>query len=196
MSKSFLGRTDLARGIRNNNPGNLVKTNINWQGKVPHSLNTDSRFEQFYTLADGLRAMMIDVRNDIIKGQNTVRKLISEFAPAFENNTSAYINTVAQMVGIDINTAISVLDKNLLIGIAKAIAYVENGNDSKFISDNDYQNAFSILGREMPVNITAVKKKSTLMAAVAVFAIVGFTAWAINNNQKKKNKNGTVNKSN
>src|SRR5690554_4652816 len=174
MSKSFLGRTDLARGIRNNNPGNLVKTNINWQGKVPHSSNTDSRFEQFYTLADGIRAMMIDVRNDIIKGQNTVRKLISEFAPAFENNTSAYINTVAQMVGIDINTAISVLDKNLLIGIAKAIAYVENGNDAKLISDQDYLNAFSILGREMPVNISAVKKK-TLTTAVAFLAIAGLT---------------------
>ena len=38
---SFLGRKELTRGIRNNNPGNLVLTNIAWQGKIPNSQNTE-----------------------------------------------------------------------------------------------------------------------------------------------------------
>lgn len=86
------------RGIRNNNPGNLVKTSIAWQGKVPHSQNTDSRFEQFISPEYGIRAMFIDVRNDIRKGANTVRRLITAYAPPFENNTAAYIAAVAKAI--------------------------------------------------------------------------------------------------
>lgn len=94
------------RGIRNNNPGNLVKTAIAWKGKVPHELNTDSRFEQFQDTAGtpghiwGIRAMFMDIRSDIRKGLVTVRKLITEYAPAHENNTAAYIAAVSGALGI------------------------------------------------------------------------------------------------
>ena len=44
-----------ARGLRNNNPLNIVKSeNINWQGEVKPS--TDPNFAQFETLEYGLRA--------------------------------------------------------------------------------------------------------------------------------------------
>jgi hypothetical protein len=90
----------LPRGIRNNNPGNLVKTSIPWQGKVPHSQNNDSRFEQFVSMAYGVRAMMLDVINDINKGLNTIQKLVYEYAPPHENDTQAYINSVVKQSGI------------------------------------------------------------------------------------------------
>lgn len=35
--------TDHPRGIRNNNPANLIKTSIPWNGKLAN--NTDGRFE-------------------------------------------------------------------------------------------------------------------------------------------------------
>jgi len=101
------------RGIRNNNPGNLVKTGIAWKGKVPHARNKDSRFEQFEDYQGvpghlwGIRAMFHDMRSDITKkGQNTIRKLITAYAPPHENNTAAYIAAVAKAVGIGPDAAI------------------------------------------------------------------------------------------
>lgn len=159
MAKSYLGQMNLPRGIRNNNPGNLVKTSITWLGKVEHSKNTDSRFEQFIELRYGIRALMRDVMTDISKGKNTVSALITEFAPAFENNTTAYINTVANMVGIAVNFPITQLTDVLLIKICKAIVYVENGASySSYISDQDYNSAIAILGKSSNITITEKKK--------------------------------------
>ncbi len=46
-----------ARGMRNNNPLNIVKSEkINWQGEVKPS--TDPNFAQFETLEYGLRAAL------------------------------------------------------------------------------------------------------------------------------------------
>lgn len=80
---SFLGRKDLTRGIRNNNPGNLRVTPDKWVGKIPLSQNTDlnKSFEQFTEIKYGIRAMLIDLLGDIGKGKDTIRKLISEYAP-------------------------------------------------------------------------------------------------------------------
>ena len=39
MEKSYLNNSALPRGLRNNNPGNLVQTSIAWLGKVPLSQN-------------------------------------------------------------------------------------------------------------------------------------------------------------
>lgn len=114
-----------ARGIRNNNPGNLVKTNDPWKGKVPHTQNTDSRFEQFISPEWGIRAMFIDIRGDITKkGQNTVRKLITSYAPQFENNTAAYIAVVSKAIG---KSADSLLTANDYLPLIKAIIKHENG---------------------------------------------------------------------
>ncbi len=113
------------RGIRNNNPGNLVIANNAWKGKVPVSQNTDGKFEQFTQPLWGIRAMYIDVRGDIEKdGLNTIRKLITEYAPAFENNTAAYIQSVVNQVGIGQDTRI--LPAHYL-NLLKAIIKHENG---------------------------------------------------------------------
>lgn len=159
MNKSYLGRTDLYPGLRNNNPGNLVKTAIDWNGKIPHSQNTDSRFEQFYELRYGLRAMMIDIRTDMLKGLNTINSLVSEYAPSFENDTKSYINQVSQAVGIAPSAVLKTLTKELLIAIVKAKVRVENGSQSNMITNDDYENAYAILNRDMPVELPSVKKK-------------------------------------
>lgn len=159
---SYLNLPNLPRGLRNNNPGNLVQTNIPWKGKVALNENTDSRFEQFYELRYGIRALMRDVISDYSKGLNSVTSLITEFAPHFENNTSAYINTVASMIGFDSNAIIPSLNKQRLIAICKAIVFVENGAAfANYISNDDYDQAFSILGRTLPnapTNTTEKKK--------------------------------------
>lgn len=112
------------RGIRNNNPGNLVLTGIAWKGKVPESRNTDGRFEQFTAPEWGIRAMFMDIRSDIRKGANTVRRLITEYAPPHENNTAAYIAAVASAIGKSADAVITDADYPALV---KAIIKHENG---------------------------------------------------------------------
>lgn len=152
MYTSYLNNTSLPRGIRNNNPGNLVRSNNAWIGKIPYSQSLDARFEQFTELRYGIRALMRDIYSDHKKGLTTVTALINEFAPEFENNTTAYINTVIKMVGSNV---IGELTQEKMIAICKAIIYVENGSGySKYISDKDYNDAMAILGIPLKKKVT------------------------------------------
>lgn len=118
------------RGIRNNNPGNLRLTDIAWKGKVPRSQNTDGAFEQFRDDAGvpghiwGIRAAYVDVRSKLSGGYNTVRKIISRYAPPNENNTEAYIAVVARAVGKSADAALTSAD---LPRVLEAIIKHENG---------------------------------------------------------------------
>lgn len=145
MYTSYLNIPTFPRGIRNNNPANLVRSANDWDGKIPYSQSLDSRFEQFTELRYGIRALMRDIYNDYErKGKKTVTELISEFAPSFENNTTSYINTVVKMIGSNL---IGELTQDKMIALCKAIIYVENGSGyAKYISDKDYNDAIAILG--------------------------------------------------
>lgn len=147
---SFLGQKNLARGIRNNNPGNLVYTNNAWIGKIPYSKNTDDgkKFEQFTELKYGIRAMLIDILGDIGKGKNTIRKLISEYAPPNENNTTNYVNVVSKAMSMQPDQVIKEVDFTFMLQLSKAIIKHENGNDAKLVADSDIFDAIDIIDRK------------------------------------------------
>lgn len=140
--------SNLSRGIRNKNPGNLVVTNIAWQGKIPLSKNTDSgkKFEQFETMEHGIRAMFKDLVNDINKGKNTVRKLINEYAPPSENNTSQYIKDVCSSIGVTADQKITSVNQKFLLMLGKAIIKKENGNDAKLVTDSQIIKGMRMMG--------------------------------------------------
>ena len=147
---SFLGRTELSRGLENNNPGNLRFTSNAWQGKISKYKNTDSgkAFEQFKTVEYGIRAMLRDVVNDIINGKNTVRKLISSYAPPTENDTKTYVNVVSKKLGVNPDSQITLIDSAFMLLIARAIITHENGNSSgDLIKDSHIRTAISMLGK-------------------------------------------------
>lgn len=162
---SFLNRADLPRGIRNNNPGNLIQTNIQWQGKIPNP--TDSRFEQFYDVVFGLRALLLDLRTDTQRYNGNVRQIIAEFAPAFENNTASYQNNIVSMIGSE---TVRVCRKDL-IKLAKAIVIIENGQQYAPLIDNRWY--------EMAADKTEIPKcsqipkqdNSALIKAAALFLL-------------------------
>ena len=106
----------LQRGLNNNNPGNIVKDSQVWLGEVVPS--TDVRFKQFRTRAHGYRAIFVNLSSYIRKGHNTIQKIITRWAPAFENNTASYIAHVSAMSGIGKDTPISVGD-NVALGYRK-----------------------------------------------------------------------------
>lgn len=113
------------RGLRNNNPGNLVITNIKWNGKIPVEKNTDGKFEQFVDAFSGIRAMFSDLRGDIEKDKlNTIRKLITSYAPPHENLTEKYIASVSSQINLAENKLIT---PSHYLPLMKAIIKHENG---------------------------------------------------------------------
>ena len=176
-NKSFLGQSSV-RGLRNNNPGNLRRTNEKWQGKVPFSQSTDNEFEQFITVAWGLRAMYKNMITHIGRGKNTISKLISVYAPPNENDTQAYVNQVAQSVGISA-TATLTANSETIIKLAKAMVRVELGAPAAAkLDNNDYQEAWGLMNSSVgelseAVVIGSVPKKCPycleIIGAVTLF---------------------------
>lgn len=115
----------MTRGLKNNNPGNIVLDGRVWLGEVVPS--SDKRFKQFKTRAYGYRAIFVNLAAYIRNGHNTIEKIITRWAPAFENNTASYIAHIAAMAGIPKNRVISTSDHVALIEITKAISKIENG---------------------------------------------------------------------
>lgn len=133
------GMIKTARGIRNNNPGNLRISSNDWKGKVPKEKNTDGSFEQFISPEYGIRALFIDLRSKINRGLNTVEKIMRVYAPTNENNTVAYITAIENMTGIPRNKVITVSD---IPKILPAIIRVENGTQP--YTDTQLKTAYSM----------------------------------------------------
>lgn len=134
--------TNAPRGIRNNNPGNLIKTSIPWNGKIPNDKNTDGRFEQFEAPEYGVRALIKDLMSDFKKGKTTVAALIKEFAPIRENNTKAYIKSVSAFVGVSSHTKLKPT-KATLQSLVMGIDKVENG--AHYITPELFEKAYSMI---------------------------------------------------
>lgn len=114
------------RGIRNNNPGNLREFGIPWKGKT----GSDGAFTKFATPELGIRAMTKDIYGDFArKGKRTVRAITSEYAPPTENNTNAYVNTVAQALGVGPDDEIDLTDEQQMLKLVRAKIGVENGKN-------------------------------------------------------------------
>ena len=123
------------RGIRNNNPGN-IRWGEDWKGLIPQAQSTDKDFCQFYDVKWGIRALVKVLLNYSKRpgmpgvgnsGIDTVREIISRWAPPNENNTEAYIQSVAKTCGVRPNDVIDLTDKNLMLNMVKAIIQHENG---------------------------------------------------------------------
>ena len=89
----------IVRCIRNCNPLNIRKGSA-WKGL--RAEQTDGAFCQFVTMAYGWRAAFILLGRTYYEKYhlNTIKKLISRWAPECENNTKGYIAYVAKQVGV------------------------------------------------------------------------------------------------
>ncbi|MDQ8014470.1 MAG: hypothetical protein REI96_18625 [Flavobacterium nitrogenifigens] len=171
MSKSFLNNHSV-RGLRNNNPGNLIRTNNAWQGKIPYSQSKDDKFEQFENVHFGLRAMLKDLINDINRGKNTVKLLIHEYAPPVENDTKAYINSVAKTLGVSPTERLTVINSSFLLKLARAILKVELGKAHTQITDTDIIKSITMLGDVSTDNLKVVIDKFALIKQYAIPALI------------------------
>ena len=119
-------KNNLPRGLRNNNPGNIRINGDLFQGEVRPS--KDKSFKQFETMAYGYRAMFVILRNYIRNYKlDTIRKMISRWAPPKENHTEEYVKAVSDYAGIPADDPINVNDREQMIRIVAGMSRVENG---------------------------------------------------------------------
>ena len=133
----------MVRGLRNNNPGNL-RHGSKWQGLAREQ--TDPAFCQFTEMRFGCRALIKVLQTYVIKyNLKTVRTIISRWAPPNENNTEAYIHSVASALGVNDNEELH-FESYLYIRLAKAIARHENGIEAdSAISAKTWQEAYFLI---------------------------------------------------
>ena len=115
------------RAVRNNNPGNLRwDGKSQWQGMT--GVDPDG-FVRFDSPDNGQRALSINLGNQAnLHGLNTVRAIISKYAPSTDgNDTAAYIDTVAKQLGIDPDAHIDPSDPHINAALQAVIKPVEQG---------------------------------------------------------------------
>ncbi|MGV3930464.1 hypothetical protein [Citrobacter braakii] len=117
---------DGARGIRNNNPGNLEFSKSNpWSGQT----GDDGRFAKFETPEHGIRALGRNLLSYQRQGIDTVNDIINRWAPPDDNNnTSAYIEAVCAQLGVTPDQPLDASNPDTLKALCAAIIHHENGS--------------------------------------------------------------------
>ncbi len=121
------GDPSAPRGIRNNNPGNIMSGGFtNSRG----ASGDDGRFARFETPQQGIKAVgdLLDVY-ERKHGLDTVQGIINRWAPPSENDTRSYINQVAQAVGAAPDEKLDLSDPGVKSALVGAIIKHENGQN-------------------------------------------------------------------
>jgi len=115
-----------ARGIRNNNPGNIE---FGAFAKSQGATRSDGRFAVFPTPEQGIAAIYALQGKYESGGQTTVTERIAKWAPPGENNSKAYAAEVARQMGIPPDQPFNIKDPVLGPAFVDAMIQVENGSN-------------------------------------------------------------------
>jgi len=114
------GTHGVARSLRDNNPLNL--TYLPGQAGV---VGRDGRFGRYGTMADGVSAAVNQIMIDRSRGMNTIRKLVTSWAPPGENDTAAYIRDVSKWTGYGPDQPLNLRNPRVMSAIVAAMARQE-----------------------------------------------------------------------
>lgn len=133
----YLGNLLTPRGIRNNNPGNVERSHIQWQGSIPADqvqavlgVPYDPVMEQMYTAAQGVRMIGHVLTSKAARGLTTVDAIIRDYS---KTDQDAYVAKVAGDLNVDPNQDINV--DAVLPAFAASIIDQENGQQPYALSD-------------------------------------------------------------
>ncbi|AVE52002.1 hypothetical protein AM354_21570 [Serratia marcescens] len=120
------GNSSAARGLRNNNPGNIEASDKNpWEGQT----GSDGRFAKFETPEHGIRALGKNLLAYQAKGFDTVAEIVNRWAPASDgNNTDAYIKALCGALGVGANDQVDMSNPRTLAALCAGIVKHENGS--------------------------------------------------------------------
>jgi len=117
------------RGLRNNNPGNIRRSNDRWMGL--RARQTDPQFFQFTAPMWGYRALIKTLQTYRKKYKlQTLAEMIGRWAPPSENDTAAYTRAVCSDLQVPPTWVPDVDDKGTMCALAAAISRHENGVDA------------------------------------------------------------------
>lgn len=138
--------------IRNNNPGNLrAVSGIDWKGAVGES----GGFTKFSRPEYGVRATALNLYASQEKhGNNTVREIITRWAPPSENDTDAYVNRVASDMGISPDAQLPNLRNTPGVAgnMIKSIAKHEGDNEGYYDDKTIGNGVLMASGKEVDPN--------------------------------------------
>ena len=118
--------TGQTRGERNNNPGN-IRPGSSWQGMTGVDSGAMGSYVIFSDPVYGIRAIAKDLLTKYGRGLNTVRSIISVWAPPAENPTESYISSVSASLGVMSTSILDMRDPTTLTNFVYAIIKHENG---------------------------------------------------------------------
>ena len=119
------------RGIRNNNPLNIIRTGAKWQGMSKKQ--NDRKFVVFDKMEYGWRAAFILLTRTYYRKYhlNTIRKIVTRWAPPSDGNyTERYIAYVARYTRRDADARLPAPweEPERWQDLAWVMAMMENGN--------------------------------------------------------------------
>lgn len=162
--------TDTApRGIRNNNPGNIRKSDDKWQGLS--DVQDDEAFFRFKDPVYGIRALarvLITYQDNY--DLRTINQLIGRWAPTNENNTGAYQRSVADSMTRNPNETLDMHDFDDLKGLVEGIILHENGIQP--YTQDQIIKALTLAGVEAPKKslLTTPQMVGSAITAIATAA--------------------------
>lgn len=119
----------IPRGLRNNNPLNIRRSNDKWKGLS--AVQDDKEFFQFLCAAYGWRAAFVILTKSYYtkRGIKTIEGIIRRWAPSNENNTEGYIRRVCEYTGLSRSQILPPPTERpaIWLMIGYAMARVENG---------------------------------------------------------------------
>ncbi|MDO3620238.1 hypothetical protein Q3O98_03910 [Ralstonia pseudosolanacearum] len=116
------------RNLRNNNPGNIEYGDF---ARRHGATGSDGRFAVFPDAQTGSAAMDALLQSYASKnGLNTVAGIVGRWAPASENNTSAYAASVAKRMGVGMNDRLDMGDPRVRQALGREMARIEGSADA------------------------------------------------------------------
>ena len=116
----------MSRGTRNCNPGNIRRSRVLYKGEVHPS--KDPACKQFESIEWGYRAIFILLDTYRSRyGLDTIRGMISRYAPPSENNTEAYIAAICDWTGLTADEPLDTRSRRVMVPIVMAMSRIENG---------------------------------------------------------------------
>lgn len=114
----------MTRGYKNNNPGNIRHSSIEYMGE---KRSTDNAFKAFETMAWGYRAIFVLLDSYYRKGFRTIEAMINRYAPPSENDTDKYIAFVSKGSGVGSDVQVTSTNRDIMLPIVATISHMENG---------------------------------------------------------------------
>ena len=153
-------------GIRNHNPLNLVHVPRNkWQGLADPP--NEGRFCRFVSPVWGIRAAALNlIAYQDRHGLRTIKALVEKWAPFTENNTRAYVKSVAQRSGFAATLPLDMHSYGHMRPVIEAMIWHENGQQpySNEVIDEGLRRA-GVMPSVRPLSHTTAGRGGQIAAA-------------------------------